>query len=114
MSQHDLEGTGRTIRSVGTALHPPTRPGIMDIHHEATKIANGGHDDPDEFVVAVETSDVLIVRAESAELAIAKVMLSNPERADDDIETVSHNVHACVHSGEEYEPCDQEGEDDKE
>lgn len=107
MSHHDLEQTGRTIRSIGKALRPPTRPGIVDIHGEANRIANGGkdadEDDPEEFVVTLEVSDVLIVRAASVEDAVAKAVTRNPVGSDFDIETVSHNVHACVHTGPQEE-----------
>lgn len=99
----DPEQTGRTVRPTHTALHPPNRPGIMDIHRAATEIANGGGDDPLEFVVSVDTSDVLIVRAESAEEAIAKAVMGNPNGSDFDIEVVSHDVHTCVHTGDEIE-----------
>ena len=114
MSQHDLEHTGRNVRSGVTTVHPPGRARIIGIHDEATKIANGGGDDPMEYVVSVEVSDVLIVRADSAEEAIAKVMLSTQPRTDTDIETVSHDVHTCVHTGDDAEECggcEHEGDD---
>ena len=119
MSQHDPEQTARNVRSVGTALHQPTRPRIMGIHDEATKIANGGGDDPTEFVVSIEISDVLIVRAESEEEALATAVLATRRATAPTIETVSHDVHACVHSGDDTEDAEgcggheHEGDDEE-
>lgn len=101
MSQHD---TGKTGRSVQTALHPPSahRPGIVDIHRAADEIVSSRGDDTEEFVVSVEVYDVLLVRAKSPEEALAKAVTGNPDGSDLDMDYVTHDVHACVHSGEEH------------
>ena len=110
MSQH----TPGDLNSLRTALHPPTRPKIMDIHREATEIANSGDDDKEEFVVSVETADVLIVRAASPEEALAMAVTGNPDGSDMDMEYVAHDVHACVHTGEEHKHEGDEHEHDEE
>ena len=101
--EEEHERTGRSVRSGGSALHPAGPPAIMNIHNEATKIANGGGDEPTEFLVSVETYDVMNVRAATPEEALAKAVTGNPEGSDFDIEVITHDVHACVHSGEEIE-----------
>lgn len=101
MSHHDTGETGRPIGHGPTVVHPPT--GIMDIHRAADEIVGGRDDDTEEFVISVETYDVMIVRAGTAEDALAKAVTGNPDGSDLDVAYITHDIHACVHTGDEIE-----------